>query len=97
MGYNPLPPQGPLKTAILKVEITRVRASAYDLIFFRRILCEVGLRATLVSSAGVLLHASESEGRSSSLKAFAFTPQIEWELTKAVNAASENLLSQLRL
>ena len=81
----------------LNIDLTYMQTSAYDFIFFRKIVCMVEMTAVVTAPGGGPLRQWRGSGRSSAFKGVAFAPQLEWMLNRAVDSAMDDVIHNLRL
>ena len=81
----------------LSLAVASLNLNAYDFLFFRRIVCSIQLKGTLLNRKSGEVRSATVEGKSARLRSFAYKEQLDIELHNASEEAMAQLVEQLGL
>jgi len=82
---------------LLNLSITSLQLSAYDFIFFRKIVCKIKLRAELWRRSSMPAKVWETSQSTHDYRALAFEPQLDHLFTSTLQASVVEALSEIGL
>ncbi|MDC0358658.1 hypothetical protein OAO01_07575 [Oligoflexia bacterium] len=97
LGYKPLVNSTGTRHKTLQIRIDSLQASAFDFLFFRRVVARVSLGASLKDGLGNEIAEVTADASHASVRKYGFHTELEYALDKSFSAALSDLFEQLGL
>ncbi|RMG39672.1 MAG: hypothetical protein D6719_12815 [Candidatus Dadabacteria bacterium] len=98
-GYRPITYPAELASGrnfpLLEVNVEELNISGFDLFVTRRVRATVKLSGKLINREGNIIRSAYSQSVISLYRRYAFKPELEGALMRAVNQAASDLLSKI--